>query len=363
MGYTVQLRRATAARWLEIDPILEDGEPGIEKDTFKIKFGDGTSLWSELEYSGGESSATIEQATEIILGGIKAAEKTTESQEVKIDPLTGKLYVPASGEAANGVPGGGTAGQMLSKIDGVDFNAQWVDVPNASQIGIVDLAGNFTSDEIEGALSELFTSVSDGKDLIATAITDKGGTADGSDTFQELATEIVNLPSGGGEGLAIPVYKTYSLDTFITQEARPISMSPQIPVMTSNILPSGIASANSGNAYLAFNGSMANFWQSIVYGPWWIAYEFVTAKCIRCYTIVCPIADYPTAWTFEGWDGANWIVLDTVVGAIPTTLQHRNIDNNSEYIKYRLSITGYQDDNDMRINYIQMYETVEGGAI
>lgn len=41
-------------------------------------------------------------ASEDRLGGIKAAEKTTETVEVKIDTATGKLYVPgseASGEA------------------------------------------------------------------------------------------------------------------------------------------------------------------------------------------------------------------------------------------------------------------------
>ena len=41
--------------------------------------------------------------------------------------------------------------------------------------------------------AELFTSVSNGKTAIATAITGKGGTATGSDTFTELATEISNV--------------------------------------------------------------------------------------------------------------------------------------------------------------------------
>ncbi len=41
-----------------------------------------------------------------------------------------------------------------------------------------------------GAVNELFTSVSNGKSQIATAITGKGGTATGSDTFAQLATAI-----------------------------------------------------------------------------------------------------------------------------------------------------------------------------
>lgn len=66
----------------------------------------------------------------------------------------------------------------------------------AKNIGIEDTAGNFTATDVEGALSELFTNVSDGKNLIAAAITDMGGTASGSDTFQQLADAIRAISTG-----------------------------------------------------------------------------------------------------------------------------------------------------------------------
>lgn len=75
---------------------------------------------------------------------------------------------------------------------------------NISMIrGDSESINNLTSTAIDKALSanmgrELFQSVSNGKGLIATAITDKGGSASGSDTLGELATAITNLPSGGG---------------------------------------------------------------------------------------------------------------------------------------------------------------------
>lgn len=50
---------------------------------------------------------------------------------------------------------------------------------------------------IVAAVNELFTSVSDGKTLIAASITDKGIPADGSDTFAVLAGKIQDIPSGG----------------------------------------------------------------------------------------------------------------------------------------------------------------------
>lgn len=48
----IRFKRATAADWTLNDPILQEGEPGFESDTNKLKVGDGTSHWSELPYIG-----------------------------------------------------------------------------------------------------------------------------------------------------------------------------------------------------------------------------------------------------------------------------------------------------------------------
>jgi hypothetical protein len=46
----IQLRRGTASEWTTANPVLAAGETGIETDTRKIKFGDGTTAWSSLGY-------------------------------------------------------------------------------------------------------------------------------------------------------------------------------------------------------------------------------------------------------------------------------------------------------------------------
>jgi hypothetical protein len=46
----IQLRNDTEANWTIIDPILAQGEMGIENDTLMFKVGDGASLWSALSY-------------------------------------------------------------------------------------------------------------------------------------------------------------------------------------------------------------------------------------------------------------------------------------------------------------------------
>ncbi|AEG60007.1 hypothetical protein [Desulforamulus ruminis] len=66
----------------------------------------------------------------------------------------------------------------------------------ASNISVADTGNHFTATDVEGALAELFTSVSDGKNQVATAITDKGVPASGSDTFPQLATKIGQINTG-----------------------------------------------------------------------------------------------------------------------------------------------------------------------
>lgn len=50
MAVQIQLRNDTSANWTSADPILAQGEMGLETDTRLFKIGDGITIWSELEY-------------------------------------------------------------------------------------------------------------------------------------------------------------------------------------------------------------------------------------------------------------------------------------------------------------------------
>lgn len=50
---TFLLRRGTSEAWSRTNPILGYGEPGFEKDTNRLKIGDGTKAWNELPYFSG----------------------------------------------------------------------------------------------------------------------------------------------------------------------------------------------------------------------------------------------------------------------------------------------------------------------
>jgi hypothetical protein len=54
--HTYQLKRGTAERWMTLNPVLRQGEPGFEYDTLKLKIGDGFTPWGALPYINGEGS-------------------------------------------------------------------------------------------------------------------------------------------------------------------------------------------------------------------------------------------------------------------------------------------------------------------
>ena len=49
---TVKLKRGTASRWAELNPVLEAGEPGFVLDENRFKIGNGITPWDQLPYIG-----------------------------------------------------------------------------------------------------------------------------------------------------------------------------------------------------------------------------------------------------------------------------------------------------------------------
>lgn len=51
MATQIKIRRGLASEWSSVNPILASGEIGLETDTRKFKFGNGSSNWNSLQYS------------------------------------------------------------------------------------------------------------------------------------------------------------------------------------------------------------------------------------------------------------------------------------------------------------------------
>lgn len=62
---TIQLKRGLSSSWVKQNPILTVGEPGFEKDTGRLKIGDGYSRWLDLPYLGENEAGIYNVATHL----------------------------------------------------------------------------------------------------------------------------------------------------------------------------------------------------------------------------------------------------------------------------------------------------------
>ena len=100
-----------------------------------------------------------------------------------------------------------------NKIESIkeNLNSQIKDVVN--KIGTETLST--TAQDLKGAINEVFQNVSNGKQLIATAITDKGVETSSDSTFQTMATNIKNISSANINVEGFTEYTLFETDEVI----------------------------------------------------------------------------------------------------------------------------------------------------
>ena len=96
MSIQIQLRRDTSTNWASTNPILAIGEPGLETDTGKFKFGDGTNHWNTLSYA---SPATLTGLTPagVVFGSAGGGSSSTIAGDAG-------QFLMSYGNIANGGP-------------------------------------------------------------------------------------------------------------------------------------------------------------------------------------------------------------------------------------------------------------------
>ncbi len=71
MATQIQLRRDPKAYWEAVNPILAEGEMGIEMDTKRAKLGDGVTSWVDLPYYSDSSNLSGSSCrSSMLLGGM-----------------------------------------------------------------------------------------------------------------------------------------------------------------------------------------------------------------------------------------------------------------------------------------------------
>ena len=68
MATRIQIRRDTEENWNSVDPVLAQGELGLNLDNNKVKLGNGVDSWTELEYN--PFAATLDSFTDVVIADV-----------------------------------------------------------------------------------------------------------------------------------------------------------------------------------------------------------------------------------------------------------------------------------------------------
>lgn len=145
-----------------------------------------------------------------------------------------------------------------------------------------------------------------------------------------------------------------------------------IPTMTSNTAPSGVISSSTewgpyNSGFKAFNDQLDTFGWVTKQGETsgWLAYEFDSPKTISKYTIVAReyrIGESPKDWTFEVFNGEEWVVLDTqkdIKDWKANLKKEFTFTNTSSYLKYRINISSNNGSSDyLAFEEMEMMEKI-----
>ncbi|RWD44649.1 hypothetical protein [Mesorhizobium sp.] len=137
------------------------------------------------------------------------------------------------------------------------------------------------------------------------------------------------------------------------------------PLMTNNTAPSGTAADSSGSAdaYKVFdrdNGSNLSFGTTTGF----LSYDFAGTATKVCdgYWLRANSTGgtkAPIAWDFQGFDGTNWISLDSrtaETGWSRSEVRFFEFQNETAYQSYRLNISGSEDDANLTIAEMGWHE-------
>ena len=191
---TFQLKRGTAAKWVELNLVLAAGEPGFEIDSNRLKIGDGKTAWVDLPYIGegsvvnaathydfpetGAAGVIYKAETEKLLyqwnESLKAYEALgggeggsiiidTELSESSTNAIANKAVAQALKELESKITGDSYAfgeGLIVEEVDGiqtvrVDYEAI------ANLIPEIDLSNLATIEALEAVENKIPAKVSD----------------------------------------------------------------------------------------------------------------------------------------------------------------------------------------------------------
>jgi hypothetical protein len=137
MAVKIQFRRDTAANWQSVNPILSQGELGLDTTNNRFKMGDGSTAWNDLDY-------TVDFQPDGTYLDLRA--QATTKEDVDLGNVTNDAQVKRSEMGQpNGVAtldGSGfvTSTQLPSYVDDVLEFADFASLPATGETGKIYIA-------------------------------------------------------------------------------------------------------------------------------------------------------------------------------------------------------------------------------
>ena len=202
---------------------------------------------------------------------------------------------------------------------------------SASNIPIQDTANNFTATNVEEALAELFQFVSNGKTLIASAITDMGIATSNTDSFEVMANNIRMISGGSGE------ITTHTITNNLTN----CTTNNNNESVLSNSSYSAIITANNGYTNLSITVTMGeiDITSNVVRGnviniPNVTGNISITARATQSSTevVIDESLEILTSFNYINMTEGGYKVLYVKLSKQPTSNVVVNISSSSSYL-------------------------------
>jgi hypothetical protein len=215
----IQFRRALAVTWTSVNPVLADGQPGLEKDTRKVKYGDGVTAWNDLPYAAGGSGGAVDS----VAGKTGAVSLTKSDVGLTNVDNTADTAKPVSTTQATAISGAQTAAVSAAATDATTkanaaqsaaTTAAATDATsNAAQSAAIATAATDATTKADAAKArathtgtQAISTVTGLQTAIDAKITNPAGAVDGQILAKSGSTEAWvdvpdgSLPTGGTDG-------------------------------------------------------------------------------------------------------------------------------------------------------------------
>lgn len=331
MTTLIKLRRDTAANWTISNPILAAGEPGLETDTLRIKYGDGSTAWTSLSYQ------AVGNATYATTAG------AANSVDVaNVDGIGNIATINLDGNVSNLLAGDGTFVTIpvipsIGNIASINLDGNASTVLYGNGVFAAVTGGGNASLPLANGNSNFDIAAANGNASITV-------NANSTWTFTNIGTiELANgngyiqsIPNSAGDGSGLSTLVLSPDDT--TGDDRYLIVDPTGP---NHIHIRSGGNINNSNADLYLGGE-ENFVR-VSDSSNQVRIQNETTQFINSYSFTTSSGYSSAAWQDDGVGGYQVIVTDPtpdVFTAVWGLNQYSYIDVNDGVTNYTLTATG-----------------------